>query len=373
MVSSALTLLPSLEAPCAPAQAGAEGGTALRRVGRNLAALCGAGLLLAALAMPAQAERRLALVIGNAEYSHAPLLRNPVQDAARVTAILRQLDFDVTTVTNADKIGHGGGDPALHHVGGRCRRRVVLLLGPRLPGRGSQLSRADLCCDHRAARPQSRYLRASGRQRRDATGRCQDPAAVPRRLPRQSVRRRLGREARLFAHPRARADHHTHGVARRLLDLPRTGCPRWERRRQPVHRLFRPLRDRAEAGNPAGAEPRPQRGLADHRRSSGPVGRFLAGERLLYGASESPSGFRPCDARVARRNLGCAAAAVEGAGPARGRCADHHGPAHARFWSANAERSRSGGERSAETGRLRVPHLRWPVRRGSRFVRLQGG
>jgi tetratricopeptide (TPR) repeat protein len=50
---------------------------------------------------PAVKGRRVALVIGNANYKDAPL-RNPVKDAKDVTAKLESLNFEVTTVTDAD-------------------------------------------------------------------------------------------------------------------------------------------------------------------------------------------------------------------------------------------------------------------------------
>jgi uncharacterized caspase-like protein len=71
---------------------------------RRCAAAVLAGLvgLLAgaqALAQPA-AERRLALVIGNANYAQGPL-RSPVQDARAVARALRELGFEVTLQENA--------------------------------------------------------------------------------------------------------------------------------------------------------------------------------------------------------------------------------------------------------------------------------
>jgi uncharacterized caspase-like protein len=56
--------------------------------------LLGLAALLAALA-PAAAEKRVALVIGNAAYQNAPPLRNPSNDAADIAAKLRELGFDV--------------------------------------------------------------------------------------------------------------------------------------------------------------------------------------------------------------------------------------------------------------------------------------
>ena len=52
-------------------------------------------LLLLAGVLPAAAQQRVALVLGNAAYSHAPRLLNPVRDAEAVAKRLRDLDFEV--------------------------------------------------------------------------------------------------------------------------------------------------------------------------------------------------------------------------------------------------------------------------------------
>lgn len=57
------------------------------------------GMLFSATA---QAQSRLALIIGNADYGFAPL-RNPVNDAVDMEQALRQAGFAVTLVTNASK------------------------------------------------------------------------------------------------------------------------------------------------------------------------------------------------------------------------------------------------------------------------------
>ena len=59
-------------------------------------------LALLALAAPAHAERRVALVIGNGAYTKAPALKNPASDAAVVAASLKALKFKVTEVINGD-------------------------------------------------------------------------------------------------------------------------------------------------------------------------------------------------------------------------------------------------------------------------------
>ncbi len=61
------------------------------------------GWLLAGLAFsPALAEKRVALVIGNGGYQHVQPLKNPGNDAADLSAELRELGFAVTEVRDAD-------------------------------------------------------------------------------------------------------------------------------------------------------------------------------------------------------------------------------------------------------------------------------
>lgn len=63
-----------------------------------------AGFALALLAAGGSlAERRAALVIGNAAYRHAPVLANPENDARAVGDALRSLGFDVIEATNLDR------------------------------------------------------------------------------------------------------------------------------------------------------------------------------------------------------------------------------------------------------------------------------
>ena len=52
-------------------------------------------------AVPTQAAERVALVVGNADYAHAPALANPPNDATDVGAALGRLGFAVTRLENA--------------------------------------------------------------------------------------------------------------------------------------------------------------------------------------------------------------------------------------------------------------------------------
>lgn len=72
---------------------------------RRIVALFALALGFVAFASSASAERRVALVIGNAAYKHAPALANPANDAKAVAAALDRLGFEVVSgfdLGNAD-------------------------------------------------------------------------------------------------------------------------------------------------------------------------------------------------------------------------------------------------------------------------------
>ena len=54
-----------------------------------------------------QAERRVALVVGNGAYRNVPQLPNPPRDAAAISALLRNLGFEVITGTNLNRDAMG--------------------------------------------------------------------------------------------------------------------------------------------------------------------------------------------------------------------------------------------------------------------------
>eukprot|EP00657_Telonema_sp_P-1_P005630 TRINITY_DN23139_c0_g1_i1.p1 TRINITY_DN23139_c0_g1~~TRINITY_DN23139_c0_g1_i1.p1 ORF type:complete len:107 (-),score=14.47 TRINITY_DN23139_c0_g1_i1:116-436(-) len=61
--------------------------------------LCGIGLATAS-----SAERRIALVIGNATYNKAPDLRNPVNDARSMGKRLKELGFELSGGTHYEDV-----------------------------------------------------------------------------------------------------------------------------------------------------------------------------------------------------------------------------------------------------------------------------
>ncbi|MFZ5731911.1 MAG: caspase family protein [Pseudomonadota bacterium] len=65
------------------------------------------GCVVAALAMlvvPASAQERVALVVGNGAYVNAKALPNPTNDADDMAAVLRELGFTVVTGSNTNKV-----------------------------------------------------------------------------------------------------------------------------------------------------------------------------------------------------------------------------------------------------------------------------
>ncbi|MCL2714573.1 MAG: caspase family protein [Alphaproteobacteria bacterium] len=69
-----------------------------------LAILASIALLLTPPA-PARSETRVALVIGNGAYEHAPRLLNPAHDAAAVAAALKRSGFETVTATDLNQTG----------------------------------------------------------------------------------------------------------------------------------------------------------------------------------------------------------------------------------------------------------------------------
>ena len=60
-------------------------------------------LLLLGISVVSQATEQVALIIGNSIYKHTPVLPNPQNDAADMAALLRNLQFKVTSLTDVDR------------------------------------------------------------------------------------------------------------------------------------------------------------------------------------------------------------------------------------------------------------------------------
>ena len=75
----------------------------MHRMATRLLAVAVAIMALLLASAPAEAAKRLALVVGNGAYRDAPL-RNPPNDARAIAAALRELGFEVIALENADRL-----------------------------------------------------------------------------------------------------------------------------------------------------------------------------------------------------------------------------------------------------------------------------
>src|SRR5258708_8034128 len=76
----------------------------MKRNGFHITVILG-GLALLLSVIAAHAEKRVALVIGNATYKSTPALANPGNDADDMAATLRRVGFAVVLERNLDKRG----------------------------------------------------------------------------------------------------------------------------------------------------------------------------------------------------------------------------------------------------------------------------
>ena len=67
---------------------------------RALSVAAIATILLVFATFQAVAEKRVALVIGNSDYSNVPALENPANDSADFASALERLGFEVETVSD---------------------------------------------------------------------------------------------------------------------------------------------------------------------------------------------------------------------------------------------------------------------------------
>ncbi len=70
-------------------------------IGKFSCVLCAAFFLAGSLGTPARALDRIALVIGNSDYRHTTVLKNPVSDAELMARTLQQLGFEVILEINS--------------------------------------------------------------------------------------------------------------------------------------------------------------------------------------------------------------------------------------------------------------------------------
>ena len=70
----------------------------IRRVLQAVAAIGGAVMMMAFACDAARAERRVALVVGNASYQSVPKLPNPARDASSIAKMFQDAGFETVDV-----------------------------------------------------------------------------------------------------------------------------------------------------------------------------------------------------------------------------------------------------------------------------------
>ena len=159
-------------------------GPAMSRCHRLLAPVVAYLLLV----LPAAADKRVALVVGNSAYVHAAVLPNPVNDAGDMAKALTEVGFEVILGLDLEQAGARRQGARLRACAGQGGRGPVLLCRPRAAGIGPQLPDAGGRPPAGRARPRLRgRLRRLRAQADGARARGQDQRRVPGRLPRQSA------------------------------------------------------------------------------------------------------------------------------------------------------------------------------------------
>ena len=136
-----------------------------------------------------QAERRVALVIGNGAYKNVPKLPNPPKDAKAMAGLLRNLGFDVVTGTDLTQAAMT--DSLRKFASDADNADVALFF---YAGHGLQLEGKNYLLPIDANLKSELDVKLGGpldvNVMLDQTmSDRQGQAGVPRRLPRQSVRR----------------------------------------------------------------------------------------------------------------------------------------------------------------------------------------
>ena len=228
-------------------------------------------------------DRRVALVLGNADYATAPKLDNSVNDASAVRDALSRIGFEIYFGVNLKRIdteellkrfyrAADGASISLFYYAGHG----LQLAGSNylVPIDANLTSVSDIQLQAMNVDDIFQYLRLHTSAQLIFLDACRSNPAAGRKYwvvdtLRPSTRIRASRVRR-----RASA-------ASSLTRRARQGRLRRQRPKQPLHVRLRPSRRDAQSGNPGDADPRPARRNRGDGRPSGAVGDFLAGGRRL--------------------------------------------------------------------------------------------
>ena len=168
-------------------------------------ALCVAGMVAAvALAQPAAAQKRVALVIGNAAYMHAGRLANPANDASDMAAALKGLGIDVILGLDLDK---GAFDAKLREFSRAIAEADAGILY--YAGHGLQVGLRNYLIPRKIAEPATKGAIAAAAKRQEATERALAQATAAARESAEQLNRTVltiahqaGEDGRLFSRGR---------------------------------------------------------------------------------------------------------------------------------------------------------------------------
>ena len=243
-----------------------------------LALLCCFGLGLSS----GRAERRVAMVIGNASYQNAPSLRTPTTDAAEVSKLLRTLDFSVIELTNVDKVGM---ERALRQFSSEMNGADVALFY--YSGHGVQVGDLNYLVPISAKIDGARSLALDTIALQDVNSAMQEAGVRVQLLFLDACRDNPFAAAFVSAHsgapPGLCSRQNDRRLPRRVFDFARAGGARRSRGCQSVYPWLLAICRRAGSRHPPSSAPRPiLRGGRDGQ-SAGAVGQFFAARRLLSG------------------------------------------------------------------------------------------
>jgi uncharacterized caspase-like protein len=143
------------------------------RLAKLIVAALSIVVVLPGFAVPAAAEKRVALIIGNGAYEHADALSNPVIDARSMRTVLTKIGFDDTNIVYGENLVKRDFERALAHFATSARDADVAVVF--YAGHGANFGGIPYAVPVRRAihKPRTHGLRT-----RDA--RCDGRRAAPR-------------------------------------------------------------------------------------------------------------------------------------------------------------------------------------------------
>ena len=239
----------------------------------------------------ALAENRIALVIGNSNYTSVTALPNPANDAKAMTNFLNSAGFQVVQapdLTQSDMRRTIADFAKTVTDKGPDTVALVFYAGHGLQVDGENfLVPVDARIEREADVP-LQAMRLADLMNALSVGSEQIPHRHPGRLPQQSV---LGHQQ--DGRPRARDRRRAERLDRVLFDRTRHRGARRRRPEQPLHDRAHEDRPRAGIADRAVAQARPARREQHHRPAAIPVGKLVVDGRIFILPGREPRRSAP--------------------------------------------------------------------------------